>query len=166
MQIEDEPTHKSRTEFSNELQKCSSENGYGEASIFYGMELRDTNQFKRAIETFHNAVKQGSSQGAVRLTDAFEFKSKKFEPGDTGINDDLGLDVDLERAKRYRTLQDYLSTNDYLNPKVPDLDQIVPLPPAKLPAWDGKIAFQRWYEGPSPEKPSDELVEKLAKAKG
>lgn len=32
-------------------------------------------------------------------------------------------------------------------PKVHDLDDIVPLSPAKLPKWDGKIAFQRWYEG-------------------
>ena len=32
-------------------------------------------------------------------------------------------------------------------PKVPDLDDIVPLPPAPLPEWDGKSPLQRWYEG-------------------
>ncbi|MBN6077104.1 hypothetical protein HYE59_06065, partial [Aggregatibacter actinomycetemcomitans] len=35
-----------------------------------------------------------------------------------------------------------------------------------LPAWDGKIAFQRWYEGPSPAKPSDELMQQLADKAG
>lgn len=32
-------------------------------------------------------------------------------------------------------------------PKVHDLDDIVPLSPAKLPKWDGKIVFQYWFEG-------------------
>lgn len=51
-------------------------------------------------------------------------------------------------------------------PKVHDLDDIVPLPPAKLPKWDGKIAFQRWYEGEAPPKPSEALMHKLANQAG
>ncbi|MBN6074719.1 sel1 repeat family protein, partial [Aggregatibacter actinomycetemcomitans] len=76
--------------------------------------------------------------------------------------DYLALSPDAERHIRYKMVENYLYKNDYLNPTVPDLDKIVPLPPAKLPAWDGKIAFQRWYEGPSPAKPSDALMQKLA----
>lgn len=166
MEINDEITHSSRVAFSNELEKCASNNGFGKASQYYAIGLQRGKNYNEALKAYNNGVRQGYSTAALSLADAFEFKSKKFEPGDTGINDDLGLDLDLERAKRYAIIQNYLSTNDYLNPKVPDLDQIVPLPPAKLPAWDGKIAFQHWYEGPSPEKPSEELVEKLAKAKG
>lgn len=60
----------------------------------------------------------------------------------------------------------FMRTHEYLHATVPNLDQIVPLPPAKLPAWDGKIAFQRWYEGPPPTKPSDELMQKLAEKAG
>lgn len=74
----------------------------------------------------------------------------------------LALKPDAERHMRYKTIVLYLSDNDYLNPTLHDLDQIVPLPPAKLPPWDGKIEFQRWYEGASPPKPSDELVQRLA----
>ena len=59
----------------------------------------------------------------------------------------LNVPEDKERSKRYNIIWNYLTDNDYLQPKVPDLDEIVPLPPAKLPKWDGKIAFQRWYEG-------------------
>lgn len=168
MQIQDDSTHDARWAFSQELNKCASENGYGEASIFYGMQSRDKRNLKEALYAFSNAVKQGSNQGALRLAEAFNIDPKltENEKIEKQIDPDLDLDLDLERSKRYKIIQKYLSANDYLNPKVPDLDQIVPLPPAKLPAWDGKIAFQRWYEGPSPEKPSDELVEKLAKAKG
>ena len=36
----------------------------------------------------------------------------------------------------------------------------MPLPPAPLPEWDGKIAFQRWYE--EPPKPDEALVRRLA----
>ena len=39
----------------------------------------------------------------------------------------------------------YLAKYDYLQPKVPDLDEIVPLPPAKLPKWDGKSCVTLGY---------------------
>ena len=51
-------------------------------------------------------------------------------------------------------------------PQVHDLDDIVPLPLAKLPKWDGKIAFQRWYEGEAPPKPSEALMQKLVNQVG
>ena len=38
--------------------------------------------------------------------------------------------------------------------------------PAELPAWDGKFAFQRWYEGPPPPKPSEQHMHKLADKAG
>ena len=33
---------------------------------------------------------------------------------------------------------------------------------APLPKWDGKIAFQRWFEGEAPPKPDEALVRRLA----
>ena len=74
----------------------------------------------------------------------------------------LNLSEDHERSRRYRIIGDYLSDKDYLQPEVPDLDDIVPLPPAPLPKWDGKIAFQRWFEGEAPPKPDEALVRRLA----
>ncbi|WP_255360810.1 DUF6396 domain-containing protein [Chromobacterium sp. LK1] len=39
--------------------------------------------------------------------------------------------------------------------------------PAKLPPWDGKIQWLKDHEANiAPPKPSEELMEKLAKAKG
>ena len=68
----------------------------------------------------------------------------------------------------YGIISDYLTRRAHLKPElnVHDLDEIVPLPPAKLPNWDGKIAIQRFEEGPVPAKPSDELVRRLAQQAG
>ena len=74
----------------------------------------------------------------------------------------MDLPEELRRAKRYDTIAKYLSRKDYLQPKDPDRDDIVPLPPAPLPEWDGKIAFQRWFEGEAPPKPDEALVRRLA----
>ncbi|MBR8041813.1 sel1 repeat family protein, partial [Burkholderia cenocepacia] len=50
------------------------------------------------------------------------------------------------------------------NPKVPDVDQIVPLPPAKLPPWDGTFEWEK-QRAQVPPKPSEELIDRLAKEK-
>ena len=103
-----------------------------------------------------------NAEAAGRLSTVF----KKVIPESNKL-DYLAINkADPERAIRYEMIEEYLSRNEFLDPKVPDLDDIVPLPPAKLPAWGGKIAFQRWFEGPSPEKPSDELMKKLAEKAG
>jgi hypothetical protein len=50
--------------------------------------------------------------------------------------------------------------------KVPDIDQIVPLPPATLPPWDGTFRWQKEQDAAvPPQKPSDELIERLSKDK-
>lgn len=103
----------------------------------------------------------------MKLSNAFELDVKVTPPSSNRYKISyLAVEQDLERARRYNIIRSYLSRNDHLNPKVTDLDEIAPLPPAKLPEWDGKIAFQRWYEGASPKQPSEELVKKLAEAKG
>ncbi|TGY44852.1 sel1 repeat family protein, partial [Rodentibacter caecimuris] len=94
-------------------------------------------EYQKALEVFHQGVKNGSSSSASTLVEAFSGKQKE------GGMDFLNLSEDLERARRYDMIWKYLAYKDYLQPKVPDLDDIVPLPPAPLPEWDGKIAFQR-----------------------
>ena len=60
---------------------------------------------------------------------------------DEGSNDYLAHKPDAERQPHYKKIARFLSGYDYPSPKAPDLDQIVPLPPAKPPKWDGKIEF-------------------------
>lgn len=93
--------------------------------------------------------------------------SRGFQVGtDEDSNDYLALKPDAERQLRYKKIARFISDYDYPSPKVPDLDKIAPLPPAKLPRRDGKIEFQRRHEGTSSAKPGDELVRRLAEQAG
>ncbi|MDO1509129.1 MULTISPECIES: DUF6396 domain-containing protein [unclassified Neisseria] len=149
MGIDDKETLQFRLELKRKLYRCASEQGQGDASEWLGIDLQNIKQYPEAVAAFYQGVKNGNSQSALWLVDGFQ-----------GL--ELNLTPDAERARRYEAIRDYLSTYDFMSPKVPDLDEIVPLPPAPLPDWDGKIAFQRWVEGKEPPKPSDELMQKLA----
>ncbi|WP_288065381.1 sel1 repeat family protein [Rodentibacter caecimuris] len=159
--INDEETLQMRLNIIKQLRSCASEQGLGVASNFLGIGLKMDSKYSEALEAFHQGVKNGNSQSALRLANGF---SEKTGPDDK-LNF-LNLQPDSERSRRYKIIKDYLSYKDYLQPKVPDLDDIVPLPPAPLPEWDGKIAFQRWYEGEAPPKPSEALMMKLANQAG
>ena len=155
-EINDEETRPLRLKIYDQLLACASEQGLGQASVMLGIGLQRKNEYQQALEVFHQGTKNGSSSSASRLEEAFSGKQKD------GDMDFLNLSEDSERSRRYKIIGDYLYEKDYLQPKVPDLDDIVPLPPAPLPEWDGKIAFQRWYEGEAPPKPDEALVRRLA----
>ena len=143
-----------------QFRACASEQGLGEASSNLGISFQMDKKYPEALKVFHQGVKNGDVISALNLSSGF---SQKINKDDLNF---LNLSPDEERSKRYDIIRKYLSRNDYLQPKVPDLDEIVPLPPAKLPKWDGKIAFQRWYEGETPPKPSEALMQKLANQAG
>ena len=154
--IKDEGTLQQRLKIYEQLLSCSSELGFGEASEMLGLGYESDKEYSKALEAFHQGVKNGSELSASVLSEVFNNKRENK------YLDDLNLKEDIERARRYKIIGDYLYDKDYLQPKVPDLDEIVPLPPAKLPEWDGKIAFQRWFEGEAPPKPDEALVRRLA----
>ncbi|OSI25412.1 SEL1-like repeat protein [Neisseria dumasiana] len=154
--IDDDATRPFRLDLMKKLYQCAAEQGQKDAAYWLGMFLPDENKYKEAVDAYHLAIKSGKDSAARRLSRAFTGNLKE------GDIDFLNLAQDAERARRYNIISDYLSTYDFMSPKVPDLDEIVPLPPAPLPEWDGKIAFQRWVEGKEPPKPSDELMKKLA----
>jgi hypothetical protein len=78
----------------------------------------------------------------------------------------LGQPKDPERSRRYGLIWKFLDDNDGLNPKVPDIDQIAPLPPAKLLPWDETFQWQKEEDAVKPpQKPDDKLVERLAREK-
>ncbi|WP_230474987.1 DUF6396 domain-containing protein, partial [Dyella monticola] len=90
-------------------------------------------------------------------------ESFKAPPPDNGLYY-LALPNDPERSRRYNLIGKFIDQNDGRNPKVPDIDQIVPLPPAQLPPWDGTFQWQKEQEQ-IPSQPSDELIERMSKAK-
>ncbi|MCQ9124216.1 DUF6396 domain-containing protein [Rodentibacter caecimuris] len=158
--INDEETRPLRLKIYDQLLACASEQGLGKASVMLGIGLERKKEYQKALEVFHQGVKNGSELSGNVLSEVFNNKRKNK------YLDDLNLKEDSERSRRYKIIGDYLYEKDYLQPKVPDLDDIVPLPPAPLPEWDGKIAFQRWYEGEAPPKPSEALMMKLANQAG
>ena len=157
---ETQEAFKYRLNLVKQLRSCASEQGLGEVSSNLGISLQMDKKYQEALKVFHQGVKNGDSISALVLSHAFE----------SGVQADnlnfLDVSPDDERVKRYHMISSYLSRYDYLQPKVPDLDEILPLPPAKLPEWNGKIAFQRWYEGEAPPKPSEALMQKLANQAG
>ena len=163
--IEDEEETKEafkyRLNLVKQLWACASEQGLGEASINLGISLQSDKKYSEAVKVFYQGVKNGDAMSASTLRGGFSQQTTK----DNRL-DFLDLALDEERSRRYDIIWNYLAKYDYLQPKVPDLDEIVPLPPAKLPKWDGKIAFQRWYEGEAPPKPSEALMQKLANQAG
>ena len=158
---ETQEAFKYRLNLVEQLWACASEQGLGEASINLGISLKSDKKYSEAVKVFYQGVKNGDSMSASTLRGGFSQQTTK----DNRL-DFLDLAPDEERSRRYDIIWNYLTDNDYLQPKVPDLDEIVPLPPAKLPKWDGKIAFQRWYEGEAPPKPSEALMQKLANQAG
>ena len=159
-QNESEEAFKYRMSIAKDLYSCASEQGLGEASNELALGLLFHKKYSEALIVLHQGVINGNDSSAHRLDKGF---SGQYKDGDMYF---LNMPEDKERSKRYNIIWNYLTDNDYLQPKVPDLDEIVPLPPAKLPKWDGKIAFQRWYEGDAPPKPSEALMQKLANQAG
>ena len=147
-------------DIARQMRKCAAEQGHGEAATALGVNLQGRGQYQEALSAFQFGVAAGNSTSASFLSNGF----RGPEPSDELYY--LGQQEDLERTERYEKIWKVLSGYSYANPKVPEINEILPLPPAKLPAWDGKL---QWLEerlaNIPPEKPSEALIHQLAKAK-
>ena len=140
--------------------QCATDQGFGKAAAILGISLKGDHQYAESIAAFQKGVIAGDSMSASFLEDGF-----KAPPPSDGLNY-LALPNDPERSRRYELIWQFLIRNDGRNPKVPDIDQIVPLPPAKLPPWDGTFQWQKEQDAAvPPDKPSDELINRLSQAK-
>ena len=110
-----------------------------------------------AVKYHQIAVKAGISQAAFTLQDAFLCTDP------TDRLDYYALEKDEERSRRYAAISKILDGYEHLNATVDEIDEIVPLPPAKLPPWDGKIKWvEEWKKGEPPPLPSEERITELA----
>ncbi|ASL42635.1 hypothetical protein bAD24_I04040 [Burkholderia sp. AD24] len=143
-----------------QMRQCATDQGFGPAASTLGVDLKTDKLYLDAAKAFQNGVRAGDTMSASFLRDGFK------GPPSSDQLDYLALSNDPERFRRYRLIGDFLDANDGRNPKVPDIDKIVPLPPAKLPPWDGTFQWQKEQDAAvPPHKPSDELIDQLAKAK-
>ncbi|OBS34985.1 SEL1-like repeat protein [Pseudomonas syringae] len=146
-------------DIARQMRRCAAEQGNGKAAGALGVHLKTAKQYQAALEAFQLGVAAGDESSASFLENGFRGPK----------SDDrlyyIGQTEDLERAQRYKQIGKVLGNLSYANPSVPEINEIVPLPPTKLPAWDGKL---KWVEEREanipPPKPSEALIEQLAKA--
>jgi hypothetical protein len=143
-----------------QMRQCATDQGFGDAASALGIDLSGDKKYQDAVKAFQKGVEAGSIQSASFLEKGFTGPP----PSDQLYY--LALSNDPERSRRYRAILEFLRTNDGRNPKVPDIDKIAPLPPARLPPWDGTFEWQKEQDAATPpQKPSEELIDQLAKAK-
>jgi hypothetical protein len=139
-----------------QMHRCAAEQGHGDAALELAVNLQGRRQYRDALEAFQLGVAAGDETSAGWLDDSFR------GPEPTDELHYLALDKDLDRAERYNKIWSILADYSYAHPKVPEINEILPLPPAKLPPWDGKL---QWLEAREanvpPEKPSPELIRRL-----
>jgi TPR repeat protein len=115
------------------LLECAYAQGHAAAAFRLGVSLNSDGDerteagratLRRALRVLHDGVKFGSEDAAGYLSASFR------------DNDPLvGHTIDIARADRYHTLANALYDNPDL--RFPNLDKVVPLPPAELPQWNG-----------------------------
>lgn len=143
-----------------DIYKCAMEQGNRMAARDYSNYSKFIGMYAQSLLGYQQAVRNGDDISANRLTNAFQgpLKSDRIYY--------LALEKDSERVERYRKISEFLSRHEHLGAKIPDLDDIVPLPPAALPEWDGTFKWQRDRDAYVPVIPSQELIEKLSAEKG
>ncbi|OHR78435.1 DUF6396 domain-containing protein [Neisseria sp. HMSC70E02] len=164
MKVVDKESKQYRLKISDAMHQCAAEQIYPDANAAKSMTAAFSvhGAYNKAVFYAHQGAKAGETSSAHITRMAFYSDNLKSRYKRWDIPEDK------ERSRRYKIIREFLVTHAHLKPElnVHDLDEIVPLPPAKLPSWDGKIAIQRFEEGPAPAKPSDELVRRLAQQAG
>ncbi|WP_428943308.1 SEL1-like repeat protein [Pantoea sp. FN060301] len=147
-------------EVARQMRRCAAEQGEGDAASKLGVNLAGHERYQEAMEAFQLGVAAGDSSSASFLEHGFDGP----EPDNQLYY--LGQQKDPERARRYEQIGDVLGNYSYAHPTVPEINEIVPLPPAELPEWDGKL---KWLEAReaniAPPEPDAALIAQLAREK-
>lgn len=145
----------------NAMRRCAADQGHAEGAFRFSIRQHNDGKFLDAMKYLQIAVAYGDAAAAQSMAEAF---GSQFHADEMYS---LGQPVDTERYERYNKISKFLTDYEYLNPKVLEIDTILPLPPAKLPAWDGKL---QWLEAHKanvpPSLPTEERIAEMARAKG
>ncbi|SFN15955.1 hypothetical protein SAMN05660284_00681 [Formivibrio citricus] len=148
-------------DIARQMRLCAAEQGHGEAAVMLGVNLSGLGRYPEALKAFQLGVKAGNESAASFLEHGFEGR-----PADDGLYY-LGQTKDPERVRRYMAIGDVLGRYSYRDPQVPDIDKVVPLPPAKLPPWDGTLEWIKADDANIPPSlPSEARITEMAQAKG
>nr|WP_134191857.1 DUF6396 domain-containing protein [Paraburkholderia rhizosphaerae] len=150
--------HDRAPDIARQMLKCAADQGHGRAAYELGVDFQFNGKVNDAAMAYQRGVAEGNSLAALNLENAY------LMPPEATEKFFLDLSKDAERSRRYHLIRNFLDRNQLSNPKVPDVDKIVPLPPAQLPPWDGTFEWER-ERANIPAKPSDELINQLAQEK-
>jgi TPR repeat protein len=132
----DDPTegYWANVQIGTKMLECAVAQGYGDAaeklSLIYARP--NTNDAKlRALKVLHEGVKLGSAACANSL-------APEFDGMDLNHGTNLVGHIDKARAERYSKIGDVLELYGG-RLKLPNLDKVLPLPPAPLPKWNGDV---------------------------
>ncbi|MFP3519011.1 DUF6396 domain-containing protein, partial [Pseudomonas sp. SIMBA_077] len=103
-----------------QMRRCAAEQGHGDAAVDLGVNLKNKGEYQEALEVFQMGVLAGDETSAGWLEDAFR------GPPPTDTLNYLGLQEDLERAERYEAIWSVLADYSYADPKVPEINDILP----------------------------------------
>nr|WP_256352725.1 DUF6396 domain-containing protein [Pseudomonas sp. PDM31] len=142
------------------MYKCAMEQGNRLAGRSYASYSKVLGAFQESLEGYQSAIRNGDANSAGNLVSAFAGPQRSDELYYLALQQDDG------RVDRYKKIQYFLRRHEHLGAKIPDLDDIVPLPPATLPEWDGTFQWKRERDSAVPNIPSAELIEKLSAEKG
>ena len=117
-----------------QMLECAVAQGYGPAAYELGISLGVTGEDNpadkaRGLQVYHAGVKMGNADCASAL--AIDLENPQY---DTSV---APQGVDLSRSERYRSIARSLEWYSGSGLTLPNLDKILPLPPARLPPWDG-----------------------------
>lgn len=133
--IKYKPNPAYRPEIGRTMLDCSANQGYGDAAYELALDYELVHKdYKNALKYYQLAVKNGHDYSTLQLRDSFGASSSKDD-------DYLGVDKDPERVRRYTLIEHEIDSNP--SARFPDIDKIVPLPPAELPKWDGTFEYKK-----------------------
>jgi len=115
---------------------CAYKQGHGPAAYDLGMTAKLFKNFAAALEYYQAGARFGSKDSAVALRSIFDLEhwSSRDKKDQIALKE-LKIIPDPDRESRYDQISDALDLNPDL--KLTRLDQVLPLPPAELPAWKG-----------------------------
>ncbi|QBI01582.1 tetratricopeptide repeat protein [Pseudoduganella albidiflava] len=129
--------------------QCAYRQRHGEAAQAFAMyHSVIAADYLQAIKYFQNGVEYGNHDSAAALrrlyADGFwSYMGEKYKPA----FEKLGIKADAERSRRYEEIAAALEINPDL--KLTRLNEVLPLPPTKLPPWNGVVdALEVEREGP------------------
>jgi hypothetical protein len=109
------------------MMECSFEQCSAEGAYLLGLSLNaraeSPKDYRYALGVMHEGVKRGYRECATYLFASFDL-------GDPIV----GRAKDPFRARRYKAISERLRLDHHL--KLPNLDRVLPLPPAPLPHWN------------------------------